>query len=96
MQKATVTELTVNECVKSYEKITKFEFVKTQLCALNSVKSADTCQGDSGGPIQCFKDGQYFIVGITSFGAACGSPLPGIYTRVSSFIDWIEERVWPN
>ncbi|CAO1393051.1 unnamed protein product [Diamesa serratosioi] len=95
LQKAKVTELTFDECKNNYVEF-KIEFVKTQMCALNVVKTADTCPGDSGGPIQSFKDGQYYVVGITSFGAGCGSPLPGIYTKVSSFIDWIEERVWPN
>ena len=96
MQKAQVSELTVEQCQKSFAD-DKLEFVDSQLCALNEKKSVDTCQGDSGGPIQIEKDGQFFIVGITSYGKGCGSPgIPGIYTRVSSFIDWIEERIWPN
>lgn len=95
MQKAKVTELSINQCKKSYEK-TRLVFADSQLCALNLVKTADTCQGDSGGPLQLFKDDQYFIVGITSFGIGCGSSLPGIYTRVNSFIDWIEKRIWVN
>lgn len=36
------------------------------------------------------------IVGITSFGIACGSEVPGIYTRVAEFLDWIEPKVWPE
>jgi Trypsin len=31
-----------------------------------------------------------FLVGITSFGAGCASGSPGVYTRVSSYIKWIE------
>lgn len=53
---------------------------------------------DSGGPLQttignaCVFD----IIGIVSYGSTnCGSA-PGIYTRVSSFTDWIEKTVWPN
>lgn len=38
----------------------------------------------------------YHIVGITSFGAICGSGLPSVYTRVSHYLDWIEENVWPE
>lgn len=94
MQKANVNELSKEQCKISYDKL---DLIDSQLCALNVLKSADTCQGDSGGPIQMIKDEQYFIVGITSFGKGCGSPgIPGIYTRVSLFIDWIEERVWPK
>jgi secreted trypsin-like serine protease len=38
----------------------------------------------------------YYIVGLTSFGNAyCGlSPVSGVYTRTSQFIDWIERKVW--
>lgn len=59
-------------------------------------------QGDSGGPLQVpkYESSQqtsvlYYVIGVTSFGIGCAQPnLPGIYTRVSSFIDWIEEHVW--
>lgn len=34
-----------------------------------------------------------FIVGVTSFGQGCGDGVPGVYVRVSSYIDWIEEIV---
>lgn len=39
----------------------------------------------------------YYIVGITSFGKACGiSGDPGVYTRVQAYLRWIEDIVWPN
>ncbi|CAO1392352.1 unnamed protein product [Diamesa tonsa] len=97
MQKAMVSEISIQECKKSYPH-KKVEFVDSQLCALNVKKAIDTCQGDSGGPIQMVKDGQYFIVGITSFGQLCGAPgIPGVYTRVIfKYLDWIESIVWPG
>jgi secreted trypsin-like serine protease len=54
--------------------------------------------GDSGGPLQ-IKDsfnGEkfYTVVGVTSFGASCGSQIPGVYTRVSEYLQWIEDIVW--
>lgn len=56
-------------------------------------------QGDSGGPLQIYHSNDdiecmYDIVGITSFGKAC-SGSPGVYTRVSKYIEWIENIVWP-
>lgn len=47
-----------------------------------------TCHGDSGGPL--IAGGE--LVGIASWvQLPCGSPFPDGFTRVSSFIDWIEE-----
>ena len=54
----------------------------------------DTCPGDSGGPleIKLLNDGRLipFVIGITSFGKACGTSTPGVYTKISSFLTWIE------
>lgn len=56
-------------------------------------------QGDSGGPAQVstINDRQivYHVVGVTSFGSACATTLPGVYTRVSHYLDFIESIVWP-
>lgn len=58
-------------------------------------------QGDSGGPLQ-FLNRRYVneymfefveIAGITSTGLKCGV-IPGLYTRVLPYVEWIESRVW--
>ena len=54
----------------------------------------DSCQGDSGGPLfltqSTLNDSPQ--LGITSFGYDCGDhTVPGVYTRVSHFLDWIEQ-----
>ncbi|CAF4828502.1 unnamed protein product [Pieris macdunnoughi] len=77
-------------------------FAKHQLCAGNLTGNVDTCQGDSGGPIQVkIESGSNssinMVVGVTSFGINCGQKhRPGIYTKVSKFIKWIENNVWNN
>jgi secreted trypsin-like serine protease len=38
----------------------------------------------------------YTVVGVTSFGASCGSNIPGVYTRVDKYLEWIESKVWPG
>lgn len=62
--------------------------------------SSTEFQGDSGGPISTYNPNvscMYVIVGVTSFGKVCGSEgVPGIYTRVYPYLDWIENIVWPN
>ncbi|XP_042256156.1 chymotrypsin-like elastase family member 2A [Thunnus maccoyii] len=50
------------------------------------------CQGDSGGPLNCFTDGEWRVHGIVSYGpsGACNQvSKPTVFTRVSSFQDWI-------
>ncbi|MEX1363088.1 MAG: trypsin-like serine protease [Nannocystaceae bacterium] len=51
----------------------------------------DSCYGDSGGPLTVDADGQTLQVGIVSWGQGCASGAPGMYARVSSFVDWIAE-----
>ncbi|KAF2901355.1 hypothetical protein ILUMI_04830 [Ignelater luminosus] len=71
----------------------------TQLCAGSHNDTKDACQGDSGGPLQVYSEDvycMYTIVGITSFGKTCGvANIPGVYTRVYNYIEWIESIVWP-
>ncbi|XP_043788751.1 trypsin-1-like isoform X2 [Apis laboriosa] len=59
----------------------------------------DTCQGDSGGPLQISHPKNmclFQVLGITSFGQGCGGVnIPGVYTRVSHYLNWIEDIVWP-
>ncbi|CAH2987898.1 unnamed protein product [Chilo suppressalis] len=75
-------------------------FRDTQMCAGELRGGKDTCQGDSGSPLQVTsRDNQciFNIIGITSFGRKCAeSGMPAIYTRVSSYVDWIESVVWPG
>lgn len=70
------------------------------ICAngLTSTDKTDTCIGDSGGPMVIEQNGHFVQVGVTSFGGGqgvlCGSPaVPGVYTRISSFIDYITEHI---
>ncbi|XP_055298515.1 serine protease persephone-like isoform X2 [Sitodiplosis mosellana] len=70
---------------------------QSQMCAVNLRSGSDACQGDSGGPIGIHdkSTGVSTIVGIVSFGISCGTELPGVYTRIASFVDWIENTIWP-
>lgn len=56
-------------------------------------------QGDSGGPLQAPINKatcMFHIAGVVSFGLGCGLGAPGIYTRVSTYVPWIENIVWPD
>ena len=43
------------------------------------------------------ENGRWAVVGIVSWGVGCADPgVPGIYTRASSYVDWITERITLN
>ena len=68
----------------------------TWLCAGFRMGGRDACQGDSGGPLVTVKNGRAQVIGLVSFGFGCALPLsPGIYTNVSNYVDWINERINP-
>jgi secreted trypsin-like serine protease len=51
----------------------------------------DTCQGDSGGPLVITESGVPLLAGITSVGNECAlADFPGIYTRVTTYLSWIQ------
>lgn len=69
-----------------------------QYCAYDPLGKNDSCAGDSGGPLQFFPENEPLasVIGIVSYGISCGSELPGLYTRVAKYVDWIEPIVWPK
>ncbi|XP_063399928.1 chymotrypsinogen A-like, partial [Mytilus trossulus] len=87
------TELTVisrESCASQWGE-DNFISDNTKLCGQEYRR--DTCDGDSGGPLACrTADSTYILVGLTSYGPkVCNGTLPGVYTRVSAYTDWIEK-----
>jgi len=59
------------------------------ICAGLAAGGAGPCTGDYGGPLTFGNQ----VVGIVSTGEGCGRPnLPGIYTRIAHFRQWIDEH----
>ena len=55
----------------------------------------DSCQGDSGGPVAVrnVEDTDWLLIGITSWGYGCADDgYPGVYTKVSNYINWIRNN----
>uniref|UniRef100_A0A3Q3EBZ8 trypsin n=1 Tax=Labrus bergylta TaxID=56723 RepID=A0A3Q3EBZ8_9LABR len=61
-------------------------FTGRMLCAgsLSERHRVDSCQGDS----------RWVLTGVISWGHGCGNPsFPGVYTRVSRFLRWIDKII---
>lgn len=69
-----------------------YKLPTSAICA--GAEGRDACDGDGGGPLVCEKEGQWYQVGIVSFGIGCGRPnVPGVYTMVEAYEEWIERAV---
>ncbi|XP_066587682.1 transmembrane protease serine 9-like [Prorops nasuta] len=72
---------------------------ETNVCTGPLTGGLSACNGDSGGPLITIKsNNETELVGIVSWGITpCGTPgAPSIYTKVSSYIDWIRDSIAAN
>ncbi|XP_033229489.1 mite allergen Der p 3-like [Belonocnema kinseyi] len=61
----------------------------SQICAFDPDVKKGACHGDSGGPLTV--EGK--LVGLVSWSKGCAEiDHPTVYTRVSKFLDWIDEN----
>ncbi|ESN97485.1 hypothetical protein HELRODRAFT_185899 [Helobdella robusta] len=59
--------------------------------------SSGACNGDSGDPLVCEDSPKVWkLVGATSWGSAgCGTSMPSVYTRISSYNQWLDSQAKP-
>lgn len=100
LQKVNLTVFSPSSCRSFYRpgNLIPNGVTNDQFCAGDkSGGIKDTCQGDSGGPLlRKFTNNNleyYSILGVTSFGGACSTGSPGIFIRLSRYIDWIQTLV---
>ena len=64
--------------------------LESMLCAANTGPNRDSCQGDSGGPLAIDVSGTWRLAGIVSWGTGCADMpnYPGVYTRMTTYLDW--------
>lgn len=86
------------QCFDLYKRRYNISLINSQLC-VGGESGRDSCGGDSGGPLMTLIPHSYlwYLEGIVSFGSTpCGKAgIPGIYTKVSSYLDWIAEKIRP-
>lgn len=70
-----------------------FNLHKGFICA-GGEEGKDACKGDGGSPMVCERHGHMELAGVVSWGIGCGLPgVPGVYVRVSHYLDWINEII---
>eukprot|EP01083_Nonionella_stella_P164040 541712_1 len=62
---------------------------ENQICAMGN--NTDACQGDSGGPLMKYNTNHQ--VGIISTGYGCNQNIPGIYTNLGVYYEWIHQQI---
>uniref|UniRef100_A0A2S2NGW7 CLIP domain-containing serine protease n=1 Tax=Schizaphis graminum TaxID=13262 RepID=A0A2S2NGW7_SCHGA len=97
MMEVQIPIMDINKCKEAYSN--GYNVIDDRiLCAGYPEGGKDSCGGDAGGPLMWPKENQYYLIGIVSYGfISCGEPNhPGVYTRVTSFIDWIVDKINDN
>ncbi|XP_047491449.1 mast cell tryptase-like [Penaeus chinensis] len=93
LQTIRVPVMTNKKCQRAYRKVNPVS--NGMICAGWDEGGMGPCVGDSGGPLQCRERGGPWIqAGITSWGVGCAAPsYPGVYIRVSEYLDWIYKHL---
>lgn len=102
LQEAVLTVISNQECSRIYAKFPDVEVRETKLCAgADSKLEVGACLGDSGGPLVLLRQDlqgkyRYHMMGIVSSGySRChmARGYPDLYTRVTSYDEWIKNTI---
>lgn len=59
------------------------------ICAVTVLEGSNQCNGDIGSPLEC----NSILYGVATGDATCEvTSLPGLYTNVFEYVDWIKEN----
>jgi len=77
------------QCANTYNNRIPGRIEDNMLCAADNGR--DSCSGDSGGPLFIRRGSSKVQIGIVSWGIGCArGDSPGVYTRVTKMVDWIQ------
>jgi elastase-2 len=96
LQQGQTTVLTLAQCRQDLITITTGIW-SSHICVKHSSLSVTICSGDGGGPMNCQSGPRYVVAGISSFGIVnqldqCLPSYPAVFTRVSSYLSWIQSN----
>ncbi|XP_015111411.1 chymotrypsin-2 [Diachasma alloeum] len=72
-------------------KLRHWLLTNSQICTLNK-RGEGACHGDSGGPLVS----KGYQIGLVSYGLPCARGSPDVFTRVYSFVNWINSTIREN
>lgn len=91
LQMVTIDVIAVGDACNeatSYATVTSNE-----ICAGDLAGGRDSCQADSGGPLFVRRDGEWFLLGVTSWGEGCArAGYPGVYSFAPNYLEWVLEN----
>ncbi|KAJ9582616.1 hypothetical protein L9F63_023046, partial [Diploptera punctata] len=79
-----------DDCSRRYSR----PFNSSIICAGEEIGKKNSFAGDSGGPLMIMYDGRWIQIGVASDAPDTETPFfPGLYVRVTDYMDWIEEKI---
>uniref|UniRef100_A0A0P5QYI9 Clip-domain serine protease n=1 Tax=Daphnia magna TaxID=35525 RepID=A0A0P5QYI9_9CRUS len=90
LQKVSLQIKSQQDCRQNFGTRAPGGIVDHFICATAPRK--DSCAGDSGGPLMMNRGNRQCQVGIVSWGIGCATDTYGVYTRISSFSEWINRN----
>ncbi|XP_023941050.1 CLIP domain-containing serine protease HP8 [Bicyclus anynana] len=94
--KVVVPVVSKSDCQTVYRRAGRV-ISENQMCA-GGLAGQDSCRGDSGGSLMGQVSAMnWMAIGVVSYGPSpCGTPgWPGVYTRVTAYMDWILSKLRP-
>lgn len=92
LQFLAVKTLNNEKCAQELDTLIGTNIYNGSLCTLTHHSGQGMCMGDSGGPLTV--NGE--LVGLVSWGIPCGRGFPDVFTRVSVFAEWIQDKLANN
>ncbi|CAO1424766.1 unnamed protein product [Diamesa serratosioi] len=101
LKKIELSVIDHENCTEKFRKTrlgNNFILNESFICAGSVFKEGKTaCKGDEGSPLVCpipGNEGHFYQAGIVAGGIECGeNDIPGAFTNVPFFADWIEEEL---